>query len=437
MHNNYYNNWSIPAKEDPEEDLLFVKEHKYYWTPSDYLINPRLKERGLKPDNLVIVKELARFFYYKMVRDKNYIKDEYDSYLYNSTENENLENEEEKEEVLETTTLANEEEIYQKIAFYEKLWNTYIPGYTPLEKSINILSLLEKEQKDKGENDSKKLTSVENLSKVIKNLPEEKKFSDPELNELMKNRKELKDFTQQVPFLKKISLVDAFGKTFEISKTTIKKRVFNSEKFENKKMVEYSDLVNSPLYQRILPTFKVKLLTKDLVVNMPIESKESKQKIIVLVDFSGSMNSHYKQNWVLAILADRLAYCMREECEIFFSYFLTSYELGKDFKFVHIYNKKTAEDFFKNFNVSPNGGDTEVGVVIDRIRDEIETKKKLFNLNVDLSVEKPEILVINDGNDSVKIKDFTWKTNAITISQQNEELKSMCEKNKGAYIYLQ
>jgi hypothetical protein len=61
----------------------------------------------------------------------------------------------------------------------------------------------------------------------------------------------------------------------------------------------------------------------------------------------------------------------------------------------------------------------------------------LFNLDVDLSKEKPEILIINDGDDTVKTDRLTWKTNAITIGRKNSELENLCNQTDGKYILLE
>ena len=43
--------------------------------------------------------------------------------------------------------------------------------------------------------------------------------------------------------------------------------------------------------------------------------------------------------------------------------------------------------------------DTNIGRHIDYIADEINIHKKWHNLNIDLSKEKVEILILNDGQD--------------------------------------
>lgn len=405
--------------ENPAPKKLFTKEHDYYWTPNDYWVDHNLKLRNLNLNHRELVQELARFYYYKTVRDKNYVDDDF------------------LEEKVESFPEEQRVELYEKHAFYNELWEPFIPGWTPLEKALNLLEYLEKNQDPQEKKEGKKIHQINNLPKLLKQLPDREQFENTTLNTLLDHGKDMKDFNTRIKRLKKISLVESFGSSFAISKTITEKRVNNSIKHKIKRMVEYSDLVNSPLYQRMLPNFNAKLATKDLIVNMPIESKESKQKIIMLVDFSGSMSSRYKQDWVLTILADRLQYCMREECEIFFSFFLTTHEVKDNyFKFHHIYDEKTALKFFKEFNTNPSGGDTELGLVIDEIRKEIKENHKLFNLNIDLSKEKPEILAINDGDDTIKVNNFTWKTNAITIGQVNNQLKDLCEKNNGKYICL-
>ena len=73
--------------------------------------------------------------------------------------------------------------------------------------------------------------------------------------------------------------------------------------------------------------------------------------------------------------------------------------------------------------------------MIDHIGKEIASGK-LHNLAIDLSKEKVEALVINDGQDTIKKDAFTYKTNAITLIQDNSELMQLTRKNKGKYIHI-
>lgn len=392
-------------------DNLFVKEHDYYYTPSPYYVRSILKRLNISSNNSDIVREMSRFFYNRMIMDPNYIADKY----------------------LNPDETMDQEEIEGKKDFYQSLWDMdFVPGNNPLEKALYVLH----EYLNQNTGDSVMKPSKMNMPRFRSELPDKDKYYDKNLNTLLKSRK-LKDH-KHAEILRKICLVDRFGSKFDVKKTVVEKRVSNSDIHKLKRIVEYGELPNAPLYQRAFPNFMTKMLSKDLHVNTPIKREESKQKIIMLVDFSGSMHEDYKQDWVLGILADRLKYCMKGECEIFFSFFLTKNDLiNRNFEFIHIKDEKGALDFFQRLDIEPSGGDTEIGDVVEEIRKEIMENKRLFNLDVDLSNEKPEILIINDGQDSVKTDELTWKTNAITIGKQNSELEDLCKKTDGKYIVLQ
>lgn len=105
------------------------------------------------------------------------------------------------------------------------------------------------------------------------------------------------------------------------------------------------------------------------------------------------MCNQEKQEWVNALLIDRLRYCIKEEAEVFFSYFINDI---KQLKFTHIYDRKTAIAFWSTFSNSPSGGDTKLGDMVDYIKNQIESVHKLHNLDIDLSSDKPEILAVAD-----------------------------------------
>jgi hypothetical protein len=389
-----------------EEDY-YIREHEYYYTPGTYITRKVLENMDLSSGNTDTLRELARFFYHRMVWSEDYVE----------------------------TKFKGENAIPEKEDFYKQLWELdYVPGYSPLEKGAYIIREMLKQQNNKD--GVPKLEDPVDFRKIKSDIPDKEIVESPELNKVLDTRLDMDKFTKKIDLMRKICLVESFGKSFEIKKTVSEKRVQNSDVFKLKRLVEYGELPNVLLHERLLPNFNAKMLTKDLVVNTPIRKEESKQKIIMLVDASGSMNEEYKQEWVLTILADRLRYCIKQECEIYFSYFLTKNDINKAFKFTHIYDEKTALELFKTYNMHPRGGDTEIGDVVDTIRTEILDNKKLFNLQIDLSIEQPEILIINDGNDDAKCEKLSWKTNAITIGQNNSQLKDLCEKTEGKYVRL-
>jgi len=71
--------------------------------------------------------------------------------------------------------------------------------------------------------------------------------------------------------------------------------------------------------------------------------------------------------------------------------------------------------------------------MVDYIASEISSGK-LCNLQVDLSQEKPEILVINDGQDEIGTEKFPYKVNAVSLMEFSNELKDLCNATGGKQI---
>lgn len=423
-YDNYYDNYSYPKTTYKswgswdwggygavieEDDDLFIKSHESYLTPTSSVISAKVERSYDTFNNRKLVKELARFFYYRMVGEKGYISEKY------------LKDPE-------TLSPEDQKELSEKTGMYNELWEKFIPGYTPLDQALAVFYKLQsKDRKGKGDIQLDRMEES-----MIEMAFHEKMYNDANVNELLEMQELAK--TNKMNIFKKISMIQELGGKFKIEKEITEKLAANSRLISKKVMRDYSQLHLVDSYQRVMPTFKAKLLTKDLIVNVPIEKTEHKQKIIILLDYSGSMCSQEKQLWVLSILIDRLQYVMKEEAEIYFSYFLHE---TKFLHFTHIYDRASALEFWSKFSTRPNGGDTRLGVMIEAIDKSIKEDKKLINLDVDLSEEMPEVLAINDGQDSVKTNAFVYKTNAITlVDHENDELKRLCLKNKGKYVFV-
>jgi hypothetical protein len=121
---------------------------------------------------------------------------------------------------------------------------------------------------------------------------------------------------------------------------------------------------------------------------------------------------------------------MRGEAEVFFSYFVDSVD---DLQFQHIKNREDVIAFWQTFSNSPNGGMTEVGDMVEHISNEIQAGK-LCNLDVNLSEERPEILVINDGQDDINTDEFPYKVNAVSLMSFSNQLKDLCLNTGGKQI---
>ncbi len=393
---------------EDKDDNLYIKGSESYFTPKSADISLKVKYQVDTKANRDLIKEMSRYFYHKMMDDKDYFDEKYSD-----------------ETRLTDTQIS---ELGMKKIFYEELWDKFIPGFSPLEKALAIFDQLNEKHKSE-----KKEYSTADLVEAASSIKfDDEVYMDPVYNELLDSNHFSK--AHKISVLNKLSMVKNLGSEFKIEKEVEEKRVANSHIVSKKLMRDYSELHHVELYQRLMPTFNLKLLTKELIVNVPVDRTEHKQKIIMLLDYSGSMNDPRKQEWVVAILVDRLRHAMKEEAEIFFSYFIND---KRQMSFHHLYDRESVLKFWSSFSTSPSGGDTCLGDMVNYIKDEIEVNHKLHNLNIDLSKDKPEILAINDGQDSIKTKQFTYKTNAVSlIDSQNEELKGLCLKNDGKYVFI-
>ena len=386
-------------------DDLFVKDPINYLTPTAAEI--RKKVHAPKQTSIDTIKELARICYFKMIDEKEYIAEKYADY--------------------DKLSESEQSEYQQKKALYDSIFEQFIPGFSPLEQAISSYLKLKgqstREEREDGDDEEDKEIDMKKRLDFDREL-----YFDPtineqlDLNELSKERK--------MEIMNHLSLVGQFGSEFKVEKEISEKIVANSDQYSTMIMRDYSQIHMMNLMQKVYPNFRSKFLTKDLTVNVPVDRKEQIQKIIILLDYSGSMHEDEKQIWVNAILIDRFRYVMKGEAEVFFSYFVDDAE---DLEFQHIKDRDDVIKFWQRFSNEPNGGGTAIGDIVQYVADQVNSHK-LHNLDIDLSEEKPEILIINDGQDSVGTDEFPYKVNAISLMSFSEELKDLCLATEGKQI---
>jgi len=384
-----------------DENPLYVKDPINYATPSASSIES--KTTITSQEHIDQIKELSRVCYFKMIGDKDYFDSQY------------------------TDPGASDEvkaKLEQKKKFYDSIFENYIPGFTPLEQAVAIFNSL----KQYGEN---KLKQKEELNLEDGALSFDRRiYEDADINDQLVMNEYSKE--RKMDILNLVSLVKEFGNEFKVEKEIDEKIVSNSSLTSKKMLRDYSQMPQIDLYQRLFPHFQSKLLTKNLVVNTPVDRKEHKQKIIILLDQSGSMDETFKQDWVNAILIDRFRYVLKGEAEVFFSYFVHKADY---LHFIHVKDRKDVLDFWSQFSNEPDGGETHIGNIVKYVAKEVE-QGRLHNLDIDLSEERPEILIINDGNDEVKTDKFPYKVNAICLDLCNHELKDLCIETEGKKIHI-
>lgn len=398
-------NWgSVGGSQFSDDSELYVKEPSNYLTPTAK--NIESEYHGVRnQEQIDQIKELARVCYFKMIGDKDYLVPKYAD--------------------IDKLPEEQQEIVKKKKEFYDEIYNKFIPGYSPLEQAVNIFKSLDAVKNVKGQ------TGEANKDFNLKALNFNRRaYTDHDINDQLELNKVSKK--RKFEIMNLVSIVGDFGNEFKVEKEVKEKIVANSDIVSKMMMRDYSQLHQVELYQRLFPHFNTKLLTKDLVVNTPVDRKEKKQKIIILLDYSGSMRESEKQDWVNAVLIDRFRYVMKGEAEVFFSYFVDDPD---DLHFTHVKDRKDVIDFWSNFSNLPNGGETHIGRMVKYVSEEI-SRGRLHNLQMDLREEKPEILILNDGQDTVKTKEFEYKVNNIALFQKNDELKRLCTETKGKQIYV-
>lgn len=392
--------------EDNDDDLM-VKDPVSYITPTKQEI--KKKTNIWKDDAIDTIKELARICYFKMMDEKEYLREDLADW-------DNVDDE-------------TKGPYMQKKELYDSVFDIYVPGFTPLEQAIAIFRQLEKKQVDEYGDPKDDDGEVD----MTKSLGFDRElYNDPTINEQLNYNELSKD--KKMDIMNKISIIGDLGTQFKVEKEVDEKIVPNSDQYAKMIMRDYSQFHMIDLYQKMFPNFRTKFLTKDLTVNVPVDRKEQKQKIIIMLDFSGSMDEDEKQIWVNAILIDRFRYVMKGEAEVFFSYFVHDKE---DLKFHHIKDREDVIKFWNMFSNDPNGGNTAIGELVEYVAKEVTEKKRLHNLDIDLSEERPEILIINDGQDRVQTDKFPYKVNAISLIQFSDQLKDLCVATNGKQVKVE
>lgn len=398
----FWNSWGAIEEDNSH---LIVREPENYTTPTTVDIRAKTTT-AWQVSHMDQIKELARICYFKMISDKNYFVEKYQDF-------DNLPDE-------------LKAEVANKKEFYDAIFDNFIPGFTPLEQAINIFNRMSNQAN--GEVDKSKLDmSMDENTLVF----DRELYSDPNINDQL----ELNKLSQKykIDILNHLSVIGDLGQQFKVEKEVEEKIVSNSDTLVPKMMRDYAQIANIQLYQKMFPNFAAKLMTKDLVVTIPVDRKEKKQKIIIILDYSGSMDDTAKQIWVNALLIDRFKYVMKEEAEVFFSYFVSS---TKTMEFTHLKDRNDVLNFWAKFSNHPDGGTTRVGSMVQYINTEIHTYHKLHNLNIDLSKENPEILVINDGQDHIDSDSFPHKVNAVCVEDHNQQLQDLCLETEGKYVHV-
>lgn len=325
------------------------------------------------------------------------------------------------EEYLEREMTESEKAYYvYTLKFLEGLAYSSCPGFSPMDKALNTIMYLsylsEKEDNsstNSNENNSKTIDpaalndAIQSMSDGIKPPGEEGKGSK-DGKELSKDiiscvRDFLYDLSPSIAhiyakervdsipintkMLRDIKIKAYLEEKVNLSTSLDKKLVENnsSRKKQSKLMTSYGQVMKTNKTQMILPNFNDKLVKKELTVREKVKPEEKKQMLTMLLDDSGSMSSLAKQSYVRAVLMNRLESVIDGKSKLNF-YLYESKRYGKK----EITNLKQAQDLYKDISLrSPNGGGTNIGLVLQ------ETVNEIHNVP---GYHHPEIMIVCDGD---------------------------------------
>ena len=192
------------------------------------------------------------------------------------------------------------------------------------------------------------------------------------------------------------------------------------------RMSEYSQVGSSNPVNMLLPTFGYKFATKQLVVKEPKQS--CKQLLILAIDDSSSMRSPGKGPWVKAIISNRLTAVLEGKAELLITWFLQSPDEKNS---VYLKTKEDVQEYIKTFNIGYfGGGSTNVQNTILVLQQAIKDGK--FGKHKFVGV-RPEIVIMNDGQDTVKFFKPTVRTHAFILGQDNEGLQAVITASGGTF----
>jgi hypothetical protein len=172
--------------------------------------------------------------------------------------------------------------------------------------------------------------------------------------------------------------------------------------------------------------FYSELAQNRVVVRPPLRSISVKKDLIVLLDDSGSMSPFNK----LEILMGFLNLLFEKVIEGNIRMLIAPFELGRD-KLFEMTSKEDVERFIDVFKPGA-GGNTYLDPILKELGRDIKTGTvDGFTLS-----QETNILVINDGQDEVSLRESPVPIHCCSLELTNEDLKFLCENSGGEYVAL-
>lgn len=170
--------------------------------------------------------------------------------------------------------------------------------------------------------------------------------------------------------------------------------------------------------------FWMKYVQGQLEVFIPLKEVVQKQVKIVFLDDSSSMNTGYKVQWLQRIFNTLFNEVLNGNSIMYFAPFThTRNPLWK------IETTEDVENLRKDFRIGTGGG-TEIGDILKEVIPKIQ-KGEIDGHPVH---NRTEMLIINDGQDTVHPFVSPIPIHSISVEEVNEGLKQLCHDSGGQYF---
>jgi len=396
-----------------------VKEHKWYQPYAEDYVKEKMLEKNVKKDfSMDLVNDLAAAA----------------SHWQNNSDPRNGFLKFDEKNVTKGEDIGQARQEFDDVQkFCDNVEWDKIPGNTPLQKAAFVTSTLDNHDEKSMQKQMKKQPGQKSKDEAMEEMLDvmymiggkEGGESIPYLLQDQNNKPLSQLLTpENRKLIAKLAILKDRGKI------RAKRSPFTQEL---NAMTEYSQINKMiSMSEVLLPTFQYKMAMKQLTVKRPIES--AKQSLILTIDRSGSMDSYGKQDWVKAIILNRLDAVARNEAELYICWFERTVESGDYPGIYKITNKKEVKKALADNILFPRpcGGTTYVCNVVREIEQMIE--KRQFGPHKFDEVVNPQIVIMNDGEDHIDPAFVPkYPTHAFILGTTNNALKKMCESSKGTY----
>ena len=173
--------------------------------------------------------------------------------------------------------------------------------------------------------------------------------------------------------------------------------------------------------------FRYRVATKSFMVREKIKRSDKKQLFYAMLDRSKSMQQGERIYKLLAILMNRLRAVGRREAILGYSYFDSQVHeevLVKEVADAREEIRRLQYDFFM-------GDDTDINLALR------EGIQRIRNLVDDINAERPELIIVTDGDHGINVKPKELKgitLHVFIVEEANDDLMQLAQKTGGVAL---